>query len=156
MLGFLGYDLVNIKKERCPYILIQPNCPYGCSSKIHWYSSHFDRAKMDHRQKCSMYHYVKWHLHFIHPQSHSALTVAQSGHLYFQTSPVTEFTTCETAISYLTQNLLPVKQQSPISHRVYHLIICNVVGDIRFTTSNTTIFYFTQDFSVMWGKTSSY
>ena len=74
-------------------------------------------------------------------------TVVQSGHLYFQTPPGTEFTTCKTPISYLTQNLLPVKQQSPISHRIYHLIICNVVGDIRFTTSNTTIFYFTQDLS---------
>ena len=48
---------------------------------------------------------------------------------------------------HLLQNLPPAKQQSPISHRIYHLIISNVVGDTRFTTSNTTIFYLTQDLS---------
>ena len=76
---------------------------------------------------------------------HQNSTVAQSGHLYFQTPPVTEFTTCETAISYLTQNSLPHNLQCCRRHKIYHLQYNDVLSHTEFTTCETAISYLTQN-----------
>ena len=62
-------------------------------------------------------------------------TVAQSCHLYFQTQPVTEFTTCETVISYHTQNSLPHNLQRCSRHKIYHLQSNDVLSHTGFVSS---------------------
>ena len=56
----------------------------------------------------------------VNSTDYSITTVAQSCHRYFQTPPVTEFTTCETAISCLTQNSLPNDLQCCRRHNIHN------------------------------------
>ena len=65
----------------------------------------------------------------------SCRTVAQSGHLYFQTPPVTEFTSSETAISYLAQDSLPHNLQCCRRHKIYHLINSHLLSHTGFVSS---------------------
>ena len=62
-------------------------------------------------------------------------TMAKSCHFYFQTPPVTEFTTCETAIFYLTQNSLPNNLQCCRRHNFDHLINSRLLSHPGFVSS---------------------
>ena len=61
--------------------------------------------------------------------------VARNRHLKFQTPPVTELTTSETAISYLTYNSLPNNLQCCRRHTIYHLQYNDVISYTGFVFS---------------------
>ena len=63
-------------------------------------------------------------------------TVALTCNLSFQTPPVTEFPTCETAIFYLSQNSLPNNLQCCSRHKIYLLINSHQLSHTGFVPSH--------------------
>ena len=64
----------------------------------------------------------------------------------------TEFTTCETAISYLTHNLPPYNLQCCMKHKIYHLQYNDVLSHTGFLFSLNKLAY-AWEISCVFGNT---